>query len=83
MSFYASVNKGEKLQLDTETADEFCILSNFLEESAMSVEEVAEAIGDSPLRLYRVLEELEPLGRTATLAIIALKNNLPEILPGD
>ena len=51
--------------------------------TGMTVEEVAEAIGDSPLRLYRVLEGLEPLGRTATLAIIALRNNLPTILPGD
>ena len=58
-------------------------LGHLMATTGMSVEEVAEAIGDSPLRLYRVLEGLEPLGRTATLAIIALQNNLPTILPGD
>ena len=54
-----------------------CNLTNLLEAKGWDVEEAAEALGDSPLRLYRVLEGLEPLGRTATLAALALKNDLP------
>ena len=49
----------------------------------MTVEQAAEALGDSPLRLYRVLEGREPFGKTALLAAIAYKNNLPDIKPGD
>ncbi|MEM7216524.1 MAG: hypothetical protein AAF423_13360 [Pseudomonadota bacterium] len=62
---------------------ETCTLSLLLSRTGMTVEHAAEALGDSPLRLYRVLEGVEPLGRTATLAAISLKNNLPEIQPGD
>ncbi|MEM9278367.1 MAG: hypothetical protein AAGA76_07320 [Pseudomonadota bacterium] len=71
------------MQADTEVEFEHCTLSLLLERTGMTVEEAAEALGDSPLRLYRVLEGDEPLGRTAQLAAIALKNNLPEIKPGD
>lgn len=57
----------------------YCNLSDLLELKEWSVEEAAEALGDSPLRLYRVLEGEEPLGRTATLAAIALKHDLKPI----
>ena len=60
-----------------------CTFSQFLEMTGMTVEEAAEALGDSPLRLYRVLDGTEPLGRTAKLAALAVKCNLPEIKPGD
>lgn len=53
-----------------------CNLVVLLEQKGWTVEEAAEALGDSPLRLYRVLEGLEPLGRTACLAVLALQHNL-------
>ncbi len=56
---------------------------DFLNATGLTVECAAVALGDSPLRLYRVLEGVEPLGRTAALAAAALTNNLPEIQPGD
>ncbi len=56
-----------------------CNLQLLLEQKNWSVEQAAEALGDSPLRLYRVLEGEEPFGRTATLAALALKHNLPPI----
>jgi len=55
----------------------------FLETTGLSVEAAAEVLGDSPLRLYRVLEGLEPFGLTATLAAHALTHGLPAIRPGD
>ena len=58
-------------------------LGQFLNETGLTVEEAAEALGDSPLRLYRVLEGVEQMGLTAKLAAIAVKCNLPEIEPGD
>lgn len=57
----------------------YCDLSALLEARNWSVEEAAEALGDSPIRLYRVLEGEEPLGRTATLATLALKHGLKPI----
>ncbi len=51
-------------------------LQTLLDEQGWTVEEAAEAMGDSPLRLYKVLEGAEELGRTATLAALALKHNL-------
>ncbi len=54
-------------------------LNCLLDEKGWSVEEAAEALGDSPLRLYRVLEGDEELGRTASLATLALKHNLEPI----
>lgn len=60
-----------------------CELSLMLEQTGMSLEQVAEAIGDSSSRLSRVSEGTEPLGRTAALAILARLHNLPEIEKGD
>jgi len=54
-----------------------CNLTYLLEAKGWDIDEAAKALGDSSLRLYRVLEGLEPFGRTATLAALALKNNLP------
>jgi len=51
-------------------------LALLLEANGWSVEEAAEQLGDSPLRLYRVLEGDEHLGTTAFLAVMALKHNL-------
>lgn len=56
-----------------------CNLELLLEMKGWGIEEAAEALGDSTLRLYRVLEGQEPLGKTATLAAIALKFNLPSM----
>ncbi len=59
--------------------DQTCSLATLLQEKNWSVEEAAEALGDSTLRLYRVLEGEEALGRTASLAIIALMHDLEPI----
>lgn len=55
---------------------EQCSLPLLLEKRGWEIDEAAEALGDSPLRLYRVLEGDEPLGRTATLAALAILNRL-------
>ena len=55
---------------------ERCNLELLLEKRGWEIDEAAEALGDSPLRLYRVLEGEEPLGRTATLAALAILNRL-------
>ena len=56
-----------------------CELSLLLELKNWSVDEAADALGDSALRLHRVLDGEEALGRTARLAIIALMHNLEPI----
>lgn len=56
-----------------------CNLTLLLNTKGWTVEEAASAIGDSTLRLYRVLDGDEKLGKTATLAAIALKSNLEPI----
>lgn len=56
-----------------------CNLQLLLDVRGWTVEEAAIALGDTPDRLYRVLDGLEPLGRTATLAAVALKLNLDAI----
>ena len=56
-----------------------CNLTLLLDEKGWTVEEAAEAIGDSPLRLCRVLEGDEKLGKTATLAVIAILHDLVPI----
>ena len=58
-------------------------LQQFLASTELTVEGAAEVLGDSPLRLYRVLEGLEPFGLTAELAAYAVTNSLPAIRPGD
>ena len=55
------------------------VLIELLEKNNWSVEELAEAIGDSPLRIYRVLEGEEQLGKTAYLACIAILNDLSPV----
>ncbi len=47
--------------------------------SRVSVEETAALIGDDPDRLRRVLRAQEPLGLTAWLAMLAVKNGLPPV----
>lgn len=54
-------------------------LKKYLSESGKTVEELAIQIGDSPLRLYRVLSCEERLGKTARLAIEAVRQDLPAI----
>ena len=55
------------------------ILSKVLVDRDITVEEASELIGDSPLRLYRVLEGDEPLGRCAELALLAVINDLDPV----
>lgn len=57
-----------------------CDLQSLLESKGWTIEEAAVALGDSSHRLRRVSEGLEPLGKTATLAAIALKYNLDAIV---
>ena len=59
--------------------DESAYLELVLNRLGWTIEELSIAMGDSPLRLYRVLEGIEALGLTAKLAIIALENNLDPI----
>lgn len=56
-----------------------CNLQLLLDIRGWTIEEAAIALGDSPERLNKVLDGFEPLGRTATLAAIALKHNLDAI----
>lgn len=56
-----------------------CNLQLLMDIRGWNIEEAAEALGDMPDRLKRVLDGLEPLGRTATLAAIAIKNDLDAI----
>lgn len=56
-----------------------CDLSLLLDIKGWTVEEAAAALGDTPSRLHRVLDGREPLGRTATLAAVAVLNDLPPI----
>lgn len=58
-------------------------LRRCLQTTGRNVEELAEAIGDSPLRLYRVLNGEDALGRTTELALIALKSGLKPVGAGD
>lgn len=70
---------GVCLKNDNYNAEEQCVLRQLIEIKGWNVEEAAEALGDCPPRLYRVLELEEPLGKTATLAAIALIHNLNPI----
>ncbi len=56
-----------------------CNLQLLLDMKHWTIEEAADAIGDNPQRLQRVAEGLEPMGRTALLAALAIKNDLPPI----
>lgn len=56
-----------------------CNLQLLLDSRGWTIEDAAVALDDTPDRLYRVLDGLEPLGRTATLAAIALKYDLKPI----
>lgn len=67
-----------KLRCTLLEADGRC-LAEYLQETGQSVEQLAEEIGDSPMRLYRVLSGEETLGVTAKLAIDAVKQELPAI----
>ena len=57
-----------------------CNLQLLLDYKNWTLEEAAEAIGDDPKRLLRVQKGLEPMGRTALLAALAVKNDLPPIV---
>lgn len=70
---------GVCLKNDNDYAEEQCLLRQLIEIKGWSVEEAAEALGDCAPRLYRVLELEESLGKTATLAAIALIHNLDPI----
>jgi len=50
------------------------LLRALMEKHDWTVEELSEVIGDSPLRIYRVLEAEESLGKVARLAAIAVYN---------
>jgi len=65
--------------VDFSETDQSNELASLLAVKAWTVEQAAEALGDSPLRLYRVLEGDEALGTTAFLAVLALKNGLKPI----
>ena len=56
-----------------------CNLQLLLDYKDWTIEEAAEAIGDDPDRLVRVAKGLEPMGRTALLAALAVKNGLPPL----
>jgi len=58
-------------------------LQQLLDCKHWTLEEAAIAIGDNPKRLHRVIQGKEPMGRTATLAILAVKNNLAPVIEGD
>ncbi len=55
------------------------LLEKLIKEKGWTVEIAAVELGDSPERLYEVLDGKEPLGRTATLATIALNHDLQPI----
>lgn len=55
------------------------LLVSLMEQNNWSVEELAEAIGDSPLRIYRVLEGDELLGKAASLAALAVHKDLQPV----
>lgn len=55
------------------------LLEVIMEQNNWSVEELADKMGDAPLRLYKVLSGEEELGKTAHLAALALRNKLPPI----
>ena len=56
-----------------------CNLQLLLDFKGWTIEEAAQAIGDDPKRLHRVEQGLEPMGRTALLAALAVKNDLPPV----
>ena len=62
---------------------QFCngneLLGQLIDKKNLSIDEVAEVIGDSPLRLYRVCDGDEDLGKVAELTIMAVLNDLPPI----
>lgn len=59
--------------------DDALLLQSLIADRDITIEEASELIGDSPLRLYRVLEGDEPLGRCAELALLAVINDLDPV----
>jgi hypothetical protein len=61
------------------TSDHEYDLQLLMDNKGWNVEEAAVALGDTSQRLRRVLAGQEPLGRTATLAAMAMERDLDPI----
>lgn len=58
-------------------------LKELLAAKGWNVQQAAEALGDDEARLERVLKGQESLGKTASLAVLAVLNDLPPICDKD
>lgn len=54
-------------------------IKQFIAKKNWTLRQAADALGDSEARLQKVLNGEEPLGKTAALALNALKNGLSPI----
>lgn len=73
------MKNGLRQNSDYSESDNGAEIEQFIAKKNWTLKQVADALGDSEARLQKVLNGDEPLGKTAAIALNALKNGLSPI----